>query len=135
MSFSANSVHIWFVQSSQTTPHNSQKQTRVERRQGPRAMDGTLPSLVSVKFLVSMDFVHLAGLSSSEGITGGEVRCPAVKKEPSLKLPALRSGNHPTRARRTNDVNRLSIPVSIIVIEPVPCCDRMKAHDSPMSVR
>ena len=37
--------------------------------------------------------------------------------------------------RRANDVNRLSTPVSMIVIEPVPCCDRMKAHDSPMSVR
>jgi hypothetical protein len=98
-------------------------------------MDGTLPSLVLVKFLVSMDFVHLAGLSFSEGITGGEARCPAVKKEPSLKLPALRSGNHPTRARRANDVNRLSTPVSIIVIETVPCCDRMKAHDGPISVR
>jgi len=50
-------------------------------------MDGTLPSLVLVKFLLSMDFVHVTGLSFSEGITGGEARCPAVKKEPSLKLP------------------------------------------------
>ena len=59
------------------------------------------------------------------------------KKEPSLKLPLFgqqSSHIHPARAWRVNDVNRLSKPVSTIVVEPVPCCDRMKAHASPMSV-
>ena len=59
---------------------------------------------------------------------------PGSKEGAIAEIAALRSGNHPTRAGRANDVNRLSTPVSIIVIEPVPCCDRMKAHDSPMSV-